>query len=132
TVEIPCRIRDQACKRISPVPVAKTVRQALSSASVVLPRQLKDHATAIKADAVAADFCSAIQIPRLVEDQAGVGKSPVLAAFEPVQHTLRPGSVAVRHQFEDHATVLIGAGTSVATLRRGTVKVPCLVEDQAR
>ena len=45
-VEIPCRIKDQASSRLISVPPTESVEHTLHPASVRLPRELKDHATA--------------------------------------------------------------------------------------
>jgi hypothetical protein len=128
-VDVPCRIKDQASNRLISVPVIKTVQHAFRPASVLLPRQFKHHATVSGAPA---HLCSAVQIPRLVKDQAGLWVSGVLAALEPlepVEHALRPGSVRVRHQFEDHATLASGAVTPASALDRRAVKISGWVHD---
>jgi hypothetical protein len=99
-VKISSRIEDYARPGTSPRPVCEGVQHTLCPASFSVWGELKDCTVAISASLKRRP----IQVSRLIEDQACVGRASV-PAFKRVEYRLRPPSTSVWGQLEDRAAL---------------------------
>src|ERR1700674_112338 len=111
------------------VPACEAVEYLFSPASIRVRCQLEDNATSSSP----AKLRGAIEISTSVEDQTVEGEHTPVAIDrgEPMQDVLRPASVRVRCQLENHAAAVSVALTKIAAVFCRAVKIPCLIEDQA-
>src|SRR5271155_1728257 len=105
-VEVARRIEDQARKGGLCGLTSEEMQHVLRPASIGIRRQLENHATTPGSTGlIASSHGRAIQISCRIEDEAGRGTFSV-AAFERVQHALRPASIGIRRQLENRARAM--------------------------
>src|ERR1700674_1753220 len=133
-VEITSLVKDQVGNGLATVLTAsKMVQHLLSPASVRVRGQLENHATAIAAaTGIAARVRRAIQTPFRIEHQTAlriIAVAAVRDGAEAIECALRPASVLIRRQLENHATA-VAAATGIAARLRRAIQTPFRVEHQ--
>src|ERR1700674_1199328 len=128
-----CLVEDQPGTGGASVPPCECVAYFLFPASVRVRGQLENHATAIAAaTGIAARVRRAIQTPFRIEHQTAlriIAVAAVRDGAEAIECALRPASVLIRRQLENHATA-VAAATGIAARLRRAIQTPFRVEHQ--